>query len=683
MPMVSMFPSGCSHSYRNLRIERLRLAFAAALAVGLLGACDREPVHPSLSAAALPRLVPAHEFVFNQHGLGGFSFSPDGTRLAWYGPSTWRSALHVRLQSTGAVHVYRAGGSGRHWSADGRRLLILDDKSGAENHHLFRLDVDDPKATPVDLTPHPGVRVWLHQIPKSDPEHVLVLHNRRARNERDLYRINLTTGVEEVVAVNPGDGIVPMTDAGGKFLGWKKHSEPVRARGKPLPPELRDRSALSRRTPEMVRTIGVSADQTQAWILSNRHRDRVALFHADAVKKELSLVHEEPNVDIGRVVTSEATGKPLVVASNDDYPRMKVLDAQLEADLQPVLARFDGTRYGFDIVTMDRSERRLVVTVFTHAQRHYYLLDRDAKQASLLGTSRPASFSEAMVLPEAVAIPARDGLRLPAYLLLPPGGQRPLPLVLLVHGGPWSRVAWSDPDGSEDMLRAQFLANRGYAVLVVNFRGSSGYGRSFMAAAVGQFGAAMQDDLLDALAWALERGIADPNKVAVMGHSYGGYATLMALAQQPRMFACGVDIGGPTDLVRLVEEFPVYWELAYWYSYVGDPAVASDRERMQRASPVAIADQIEAPVLIMQGRKDVRVPEAQSAALVERLRQHGKPFEYVLIDDMGHSTGWWAHHLLLLRRTEAFLARCLGGRAARFDRMEWAARLTGRLPLWR
>jgi dipeptidyl aminopeptidase/acylaminoacyl peptidase len=333
---------------------------------------------------------------------------------------------------------------------------------------------------------------------------------------------------------------------------------------------------------------------------------------------------------------------------------------------------------------MDPAERRLVVMVYTHANRRYYLVDRETKQTTLLGESRSADFSRAMVVPEAVEIPARDGLRLPAYLLRPSAtGSDPLPFVLLVHGGPWSRVAWSDPDGGEDMLRAQFLANRGYAVLIVNYRGSTGYGKSFMAAAVGQFGAAMQTDLLDALGWAVDEGIADPGKAAIVGHSYGGYATLMALAGAPRRFACGVDIAGPTDLPPLVEDFPPYWELelAYWYSYVGDPGVKVDRDRMERASPVNLAQHIEQPLLILQGGQDVRVPRAQSDALVERLRQHGKQFEYAVLEGMGHSTGYWAHHLFVLRRAERFLADCLGGRATRFDRMEWVARLTGRLPL--
>jgi dipeptidyl aminopeptidase/acylaminoacyl peptidase len=322
--------------------------------------------------------------------------------------------------------------------------------------------------------------------------------------------------------------------------------------------------------------------------------------------------------------------------------------------------------------------------VYTHATRRYYLLDRESKRHSLLGESRSAQFGSALVEPQPVEIEARDGLKLPGYLLRAPASSaRPLPLVLLVHGGPWGRVVWSDPDHSEDLLRAQFLANRGYAVLVVNYRGSTGYGQSFTLAAVGEFGGKMQDDLFDAVRWAIARGIADPDRIAVMGYSYGGYATLMALAQQPRQFACGIDIAGPTDLAKLIETFPPYWEfgLSHWYGYVGDPAVTADRERMAQVSPLNLADRFERPLLIIQGEKDVRVPPQQSTAMVEALRKAGKNVEYVAFQDLGHSLGYWAHHLGVLRKSERFLADCLGGRAALFDPLEWVARLSGRLPL--
>ena len=637
-----------------------------------------------MRAARLPPLIPTYEFVFNRHAIGGFFFSPDGMRLAWLGPAGLSRALHVRSEPTGKTHVYRVGASQMHWSADGRRLLILDDKSGAENHHLYRLDVEDARASPIDLTPHDGVRTWLHQILKDDPEHVLVLHNRRDRTLRDLYRIDLSTGEEALVAQNPGDGVAPITDAAGTFLGWRKPLVGDRPRGKPRAPELKERSAIARRRDDVTRVVAVSRDRSQAWVLTNRNRDRVALFQVDTKTGAGQLVHEDEKTDIGRVLVSNVLEKAVLAASVPDYPRTVVLDPRWQADLQPLLAGYDGARYGFDVVSVDPAEQRLVVTVYTHATRRYYLLDRERKRYSLLGESRPAEFGKALVEPEPVDIPARDGLKIPGYLLRPAGADaKGLPLVLLVHGGPWGRVAWTDPDQSEDLLRAQFLANRGYAVLAVNYRGSTGYGQAHMLAAVGEFGGKMQDDLLDAAQWAIARGIADPQRLAIMGHSYGGYATLMALAQQPRQFACGIDIAGPADLATLIESFPPYWEfeLSHWYGFVGDPAVPVDRERMQKISPVNLASRFERPLLIIQGGKDVRVPAQQSAAMAHALREAGKRVEYVRFDDMGHSLGYWAHHLGALRRTEQFLADCLGGRAARFDPLEWIARLSGRLPL--
>ncbi len=650
-----------------------------------LAGCDRAAVHPALRDAELPRLVPAHEFVFNRLAHGGFSFSPDGKRLAWSGPDGWRRGLHVR-NADGTVHVYRTGGSSMHWSADGRRLLILNDTSGAENHHLFRLDVDDPHARPHDLTPYPGVRVWLYQVLPEDPEHVLVLHNRRNRNLRDLYRIHLATGAEALVAANPGDGIAPLTDAAGAFLGWRRSSVAARARGKPRPPELKERSALTRHTEDLTLAVGISPNRRKAWVLTNQGRDRVALVSVDTATGAASIVHQEPLADVSRVIASRRTGEPLAVSAQADYPSTHVLDPALAADLEPLLARYAQVRHGFDIVSMDAAEQRLVVTVYTHANRRYYLLDRARKTQELLGETRDAGFARALGVPEAVRFQAADGLEIPAYLVRPPGARRePLPLVVLVHGGPWQRVVWSDPDHSEDLLRAQFLANRGYAVLLVNFRGSTGFGRAFMTAAVGEIGGRMQADLVDGVRWAIDAGIADPARIAIMGYSYGGYATLMALAQQPRMFACGIDIAGPTDLPALIEGFPPYWELelAQWYGYVGDPAVPVDRARMQAASPLAWAGKIERPLLIVQGANDVRVRPEQAERMVEALTHASRPVAYVSIPDMGHSLGYWPHHLLVLRQSEEFLADCLGGRAARFDAFEWAARLSGRLPLLR
>jgi dipeptidyl aminopeptidase/acylaminoacyl peptidase len=288
----------------------------------------------------------------------------------------------------------------------------------------------------------------------------------------------------------------------------------------------------------------------------------------------------------------------------------------------------------------------------------------------LLAETVPNDFAAALVPIRPVTIPSSDGLRLRGYLTLPRGvAPGPLPMVLHVHGGPWMSTGWGEPTSSEDAAYAQFLANRGYAVLQVDFRGSSGYGREFMNAAIGEFAGRMQDDLLDAVRWAVERGIADPAHVAIMGWSYGGYAALVGLSMTPKAFACGVSVSGPTDLASLIESFPPYWkvDLSRWQDFVGDPEIPEDREQMTRKSPLAHAQQVERPVLIIHGARDVRVLVDQSDRMVAALRRAGKPVEYLRIPDMGHDSGWWVYQLAVLRKTEDFLQRCLGGRASRFD----------------
>ncbi len=332
-------------------------------------------------------------------------------------------------------------------------------------------------------------------------------------------------------------------------------------------------------------------------------------------------------------------------------------------------AQGDGP-FGLESVSADNAERRLIVSIYTSTQRRYYLVDRSNRSHTLLGEGIEPDLALAMVPVKPVTITSRDGLELHSYLTLPRGVEpKRLPMVLLVHGGPWMRTTWGDPMRSEDMALAQFLANRGYAVLQVDFRGSTGYGRRFLAAGIGEFAEKMQDDLLDAVRWAVDGGIADASCIAVMGWSYGGYAALVGLTMTPETFACGVSVGGPTNLATLIESFPPYWtvDLSMWHDYVGEPANPEDREEMARRSPLTHAQRLQRPVLIVQGAKDVRVGIDQAERMVDALRRAGKPVEYLRIEDMGHAMGWWAHRLAVLRRTEEFLHGCIGGRASRFD----------------
>src|SRR5688500_17209659 len=242
-----------------------------------------------------------------------------------------------------------------------------------------------------------------------------------------------------------------------------------------------------------------------------------------------------------------------------------------------------------------------------------------------------------------VEIMSRDGLRLHGYLTLPRGVEaRRLPMVLLVHGGPWMRAGWADPLRSEDPAHPQFLASRGYAVLQVNFRGSAGYGQSLQSAGMGEVAGRMHEELLAWVRWAVDAGIADPDRIAIAGWSYGGYAALVGLAMTPDVFACGVSVAGPTDLASLIESFPPYWtvDLSMWHDFVGDPDVPADREEMIRRSPLAYAQQVRRPLLMVHGARDVRVRIDQAERMVQALRAAGKQIEYLAISDLGHGLGW-------------------------------------------
>ena len=628
--------------------------------------CTAPADHPALKDAPLSPLVPAHHFAYHPD-VKGYQLSPDGRKLAWIGPSYLRSALFVRNNDSGEVRRYRVMTGGLQWTPDGRWLLSTgSDTSGAENTHVYMLDTGDPAANPVDLTPYPGVRATIHQILAAESGHLLVYHNRRDRKVFDLYRIDLNTREETLIARNPGDAVAPITDRNGSFKGWQKSRAAQRAAEERSKPRVERQPALVQKSGEIFNTLGTGADGSFVWALSNRGRDRVALVAAHPTLQWEKIVFDDPRVDVTRVTMSRVTHAPLIAYAQPNFPRAAILDARLRDDLDGLLkAQGDGP-FGLEIMSTDAAEKRMVILIYTSTTHRYYFLDRPRRAYTLLAGDAAEDPAQPLAPMQPVTIASRDGLQLHGYLTLPRGVvARRLPMVLLVHGGPWLRTSW----GGEDAGNAQFLANRGYAVLQVDFRGSIGYGRHFLTAAIGEFAGKMQEDLLDAVRWAVDGGIADPARVAIMGWSYGGYAALVGLTMTPDAYACGISLSGPTDLASLIESFPPYWtlDLTMWYDYVGDPAIAPDREEMRRKSPLTYASNLRRPVLIVHGAKDVRVRINQAERMVGALKQAGKPVEYLAIPDMGHGMGWWVHRLAILRKTEDFLHRCLGGRASRFD----------------
>jgi len=645
-------------------------------------ACTASADHPALEDSRLPALIQAHRFAYHGDVQRGYQLSPDGSKLAWIGPFFKRSRLFVRDNRTGEVNRYVIGSYGFQWSPDSRRVLYTSDTSGAENTHVYMIDLETDSTDAVDLTPHPGVKAQIHQFVQGNADEVLVFHNRRDVNVLDLYRIDLNTRRETLVAQNPGDAVSAITTPAGRVLAWQKSRDAQRTAEERRQPFVVRRPALMKNPGETFRPLGRSADGAFVWALSSRGRDRVALVAAHPTLGWEKVVFEDAHTDVSRVVMSRVTGGPLLASAEPGYPRDEILDPALRKDLEGLLSAQRGEAFGLEIVSTDNVEQRLVVLIYTSSHQRYYLVDRSNRSYTLLADSIPSDVAQSLVPMEPVTIESRDGLKLHGYLMLPRGvAPKALPMVLLVHGGPWLRTAWGNPLRSDDASYGQFLANRGYAVLQVNFRGSIGYGRSLLAAGMGEFAGKMQDDLHDAVRWAVDRGIADPNRIAIMGWSYGGYAALIGLTMTPDAFACGVSLNGPMDLASLIESFPPYWkvDLSNWHEYVGNPAVPEDRQEMTLKSPLHHAGKLQRPVLLVQGGRDVRVRADQAERMVQALRHGGKPVEYLAIPEMSHGISYWAHRLAVLRETETFLRGCLGGRASRLDPFDIVAAVWTRI----
>ncbi|MGQ0652132.1 MAG: S9 family peptidase [Betaproteobacteria bacterium] len=659
--------------------RRASAALLAAAGLAALAGCSEAPRHRGVQQAALPPLLQASAFARGQEP-SAYRLSPDGAKLAWMASWRLRSTLHVRDLASGTTKRFGGGAQVGHWSADGRWLLY-ERHAGSEDTHVYALDTHGD-SEPIDLTPYPGVKARLHQMNAGTPGSVLVAHNRRNPKLYDLYRLDLASGAETLLAENPGDAVAPLTSPAGELRGWQRSREAQRPAAHREAPLATRRAELGKTGFDIFRSLGATPDGQALWALSNRGRDRVALVLAHPRLGWERVVFEDPHVDVLDVDMSRLRNVPLIARALPGAPRMAILDDALRADLQGIAREQAGEAFSLDIVDADAAERRLLVLARSAKNRRYYVLDRAAGSFSLLAQAIPAELERQLAPVQPVLIAASDGMALRGYLTRHKAapGER-LPLVLHIHGGPWQRTAWGDPGSSEDAQYAQFLANRGYAVLQVDFRGSAGYGRRHMQAGIGEFAGRMQQDLVDAVQWAVDSGIADPQAVAVAGWSYGGYAALVGLTMTPARFACGISINGPTDLASLIESFPPYWQtdLSMWHDFVGDPSIDEDRADMAQRSPLTHAARLVSPVLVIQGAKDVRVRVDQAERMVQALRRAGKPVEYLRIEDMGHGTGWWVHRLQVLRASERFLAKCLGGRASRLDPWEPVGAVWARL----
>jgi dipeptidyl aminopeptidase/acylaminoacyl peptidase len=644
-----------------MRLTRIAVTLALALTAGCAGSPpERQAVPPTPPAERLP----LERFFANSDSEFGHRVSPDGRRLAWFASHAGRVTVFWRPVDGGEARIIDTHSSRRvfwfAWARDSRHVLYTQDRDGDENFHVYLADADAPGARPVDLTPIPGVRAWVHRVPRGDPDHVLITHNARDPAVFDLYRVNIRTRQAVLVAENPGDVASWLTDRGGRLRGRLRH---LAADERAF--EVWDAATSTWRRlfrlglEDWFGDYDFKADGRSLWLASNRGRDRIALVRLDLDTGRETVVHEHPLVDLDRVIFSERTG-PLMTLTYPGYPEMHVFDPALASELR---AFQTPAPRGFVIGSLDEAERVLTLSTFTDKGWDYYLLDRASGRRQRLGRTGLLREADALATMRPVSFPSRDGLGLRGYLTLPPGGPRSgLPTVLLVHGGPWARDRWEFQDS------VQFLANRGYAVLQVNYRGSAGYGRAFREAAIGEFAGKMHDDLIDGVRWAIAGGVADPRRVCIMGGSYGGYATLVGMTFTPDVFACGIALVGISSLVSFMETMPPYWKLGaapLFVKYVGDPGRPDDRRQMDARSPLFRVADVQRPLLIVHGANDARVNRRESDQMVAALRAAGKDVDYLVFPDEGHAGYDWRNRLRIYARVEAFLASHLGQPRAR------------------
>ncbi|QOZ33150.1 S9 family peptidase [Bradyrhizobium sp. CCBAU 53421] len=635
---------------RRLLLRRATVLGASLPFVGLIGPVRAEP----------PALI-ARRVFFDNPDYINVRLSPDGTQLSWVAPldgvnNLWVAPLSDLRAARPVTRVTDRNISAEYrWAHTNRHVVFFRERDGDENWRAASVDITDGKIVP--LTPETGVRAFLQESDRKFPEEMLLRHNQRDKRYFDMYRVNVVTGASELVYENH-DYTGLITDstfqlrlasrliADGSAEVFERHPDGSWAPFMTVPIAETDTTHL----------LDFSADGKMLYLIDSRGRDKAALFAVDMATRQTTLLAADDDADIVRAIFDQDR-RPLAALAITDRMRWHAVDQSVANDLA------DLGRYGAgDINFVSNSDDLRLGTV--HFERdtesgEFALLDRRTREVRKLFTQRSALDGLALRTLQPVVIPSRDGLRLNGYLTRPvEAAAGVVPLVLVIHGGPYYRDTW----GFSPVH--QWLANRGYAVLAVNYRGSTGFGKAFITAADHEWGGKMHDDLIDAVDWAIAQAIADPKRIGFFGGSYGGYSALVAATRTPDVFACIVDLFGISNLVTFMATIPPYWGpwISVWKNRLGDPGTEAGRAFLVERSPLTHIDRAVKPILIAQGMRDVRVVAAESEQMVNALKQHGVPVTYITFADEGHGFVRPENRLAFYGVTEAFLAKHLGGR---------------------
>ena len=612
------------------------------------------------AVAQLPPLIPRDALLGNPERAAP-RIAPDGKRLAWLAPDE-HGILQVWVQTIGkhdtrVVTADKSRGIQSYgWAFDSKTILYSQDAAGDENFHLFAVDLDSHNVR--DLTPWQGVRAEFVAADPKFPDRILVALNLRDRKLMDVYRVDLRTGAVELDTKNPGD-----------VAGWLADDNMIVRAATITTPDggtelrVRESAAAPWRTlmkasmEDDLNALDFTKDGRSLFLGTSIGSNTTRLVrHELASGKETGIAHSD-DADLSDALIQPTRHVVQAVAFDPGRIHWTVVDPSIQADFDAIAKIADGD---FSVADRDLADKTWLVAFSSdRAPTRYYSWDRASKKATFLFSVQPKLDDAPLAAMKPVEFTARDGMKLNGYLTLPPGvPEKNLPLLLVVHGGPWARDSW----GINPYI--QLFANRGYAVLQINFRGSTGFGKKYLHAGDREWGLTMQNDLTDGVKWAVEQGIADPHRVGIFGGSYGGYAALAGAAFTPDLYRCAVDECGPSNLFTLLASFPPYWEVArsIFFTRVGNPNDPKDKELLTAASPLFSADKIKIPMLIGQGANDPRVKQAEAEQIVDAIAKHRGSAVYVLYSDEGHGFVRPENRIDFTARMEKFLADNLGGR---------------------
>jgi len=593
--------------------------------------------------------------------------SPDGAQIAYLAPldgvlNVWVAPRDDIAAARPVTHDTGRGIRVYFWAFDSVHLLYMRDKNGDENWRVYAIDLATD--TIRDLSPFEGVQARVQEVSPNFPGEILMALNNRNPQLHDIYRANLATG--ELTQVRLNEGFLNfLTDANFKLRAASRMTadggiEMFRPMGNTW--ELWEKIPAE----DALTTDPVAFDKSGnfLYMLDSRGRNTAALTACNLVSGETTVMAQDALADISGVIMHPSQRYLQAASSTYERKHWQIFDPALEPDLTVLRAVEPGE---VEITSRTLDDRFWTVAyVLDDAPVHFYLYDRQSRQARFLFSNRKDLEGQPLAKMKSAVIKTRDGLDMVIYYTLPVGSDsinpgiphQPLPLVSIPHGGPWARDNWG--------LNAwhQWLSNRGYAVLSMNFRSSTGFGKAFLNAGNLEWGGKILEDQVDAVQWAVQQGIADPHKVAVMGGSFGGYSALAGLAFYPEIYACGVDLVGPSNLITLLESIPPYWKpmLENLTTRMGDHRTPEGRALLHKHSPLGSVERIRVPLLIGQGANDPRVKKAESDQIVQAMQAKQLPVTYVLYPDEGHGFARPANNLSFNAITEAFLAQCLGGR---------------------